>query len=114
MNYIRGAWWALRSLRIVRRQLPTKRLDEVEVPAPPVVSEPARNAVTAILRVRKATCLEQAFLQQRWASAKGIDKEVVIGVTAPSSGFRAHAWLEGDDPCHSYDFVEIRRQAARQ
>jgi hypothetical protein len=33
---------------------------------------------------------------QAWHAARGVHRDVVIGVTAPAKGFTAHAWLDGD------------------
>lgn len=33
-------------------------------------------------------------MRQQWLVGQGVRRDVVIGVTAPSDGFRAHAWLE--------------------
>jgi hypothetical protein len=33
-------------------------------------------------------------------------------VTAPSAGFRAHAWLGDDDRCHHRVFTELLRTPA--
>jgi hypothetical protein len=64
--------------------------------------------------VFRANCLVRARILQAWYLAHGEARDVVIGVTAPSKGFRAHAWLEGDPPCHSEGFEELRRQPARR
>jgi hypothetical protein len=46
---------------------------------------------------------------QAWQAAHGRDLDVVIGVTAPSAGFKAHAWLDGEAACHSDGFEELTR-----
>ncbi len=58
----------------------------------------------------RATCLETALIRQACAAGAGAAIDVVVGVTAPASGFRAHAWLDGDrvDPA----FVELWRYPA--
>ena len=33
---------------------------------------------------------------QRWEAGQGVPVELVVGVTAPGPGFRAHAWLTTD------------------
>jgi hypothetical protein len=35
---------------------------------------------------------------QAWHAAQGRPRDLVIGVTAPSAGFQAHAWLDGENP----------------
>jgi hypothetical protein len=44
------------------------------------------------------------------AAGAGAAADLVVGVTAPASGFRAHAWLDGDqvDP----QFMELWRYPA--
>jgi hypothetical protein len=48
---------------------------------------------------------------QEWFAAQGSLRDIVIGVTAPNSDFQAHAWLEGDPPCHSEGFKELLRRS---
>lgn len=50
-----------------------------------------------MLRRQEPTCLESALVRQRWLLAHGEPRTIVIGVTAPSAGFAAHAWLLGED-----------------
>lgn len=91
---VRAAWWAYRCLRDARRRLAAGRTD-VEV-APPALPASAVRGVEAVLRRARPTCLEAALVRQGWLRAHGVRRDVVIGVTAPSDGFKAHAWL--DDP----------------
>jgi hypothetical protein len=62
--------------------------------------------------VTRANCLVRATVRQAWYAAHGDLRDVVIGVTAPSGGFAAHAWLDGDAPCHSDGFHELLRRPA--
>jgi hypothetical protein len=68
------------------------------------------RAVRLVLACCRASCLETAIVRQARAAEAGAAVDVVIGVTAPASGFRAHAWLDGDrvDP----QFVELWRYPA--
>jgi hypothetical protein len=68
--------------------------------------------VRAALRLERASCLERALVEQAWQVAHGCSRDIVIGVTA-SSHFRAHAWLEGDAPCHDDALAELVRRAPR-
>ena len=52
------------------------------------------------------------MISQAWLEAHGESRDIIIGVTRPSSGFRAHAWLDGDPPCHDEGFVELTRRPA--
>jgi len=68
--------------------------------------------VYAVLRRGDYTCLEQALVRQAWDAAHGRPRELVIGVTSPSGGFGAHAWLDGDPARTAGDFVELLRHPA--
>jgi hypothetical protein len=107
---LRAALWTIRSVRRVRRQLRRGALSEVRVPAPPPLSDPAVRGVHAVLRRTSPTCLERALVLQRWLAAHGSPHDVVIGVTAPTNGFTAHAWLDGEDDARRY--AELTRLPA--
>lgn len=110
---LRAAWWATRAARRARRQLRTgARLEELSLPPVPDLPDSAGRGVAAALRRGNYTCLVEASTRQAWHAAHGRPRDVVIGVTAPTSGFRAHAWLEGDAPCHSEEFEELSRHPA--
>jgi hypothetical protein len=51
------------------------------------------RAVARLLREREDKCLSNALIAQAWRADHGDYVDVVIGVTAPASGFTAHAWL---------------------
>ena len=104
----RGAWWALRALRRVRRERARVAVDGLVVPAPPPLGPAARRGIDVVLRAASASCLERALVLQRWRASRGQVRAIVIGVTAPGAGFRAHAWLE-DEPAPG--FSEIARFA---
>jgi hypothetical protein len=106
--FARGAWWALRAVRTVRRALPTRPVHEVRAPAPPPLGRGGERGVRAVLRRLRPSCLERAIVLQRWLAARGDPREIVIGVTAPDARFQAHAWLEGEPPLQ---FQEIARVA---
>ncbi len=108
-----AAGWALMALRRVRHQLDVGGLDDITVPPPPPLPMAARRGVVGVLRRRGATCLTSAAVLQRWDAAHGRYRAIVIGVTPPSEGFRAHAWLDGDPPCHGEGFQELLRRPAR-
>ena len=44
----------------------------------------------------RAKCLVRSIVMQRYLADNGMDHDLVIGATAPSAGFRAHAWLDGE------------------
>jgi hypothetical protein len=49
---------------------------------------------------------------QAWDTAHGRCRDLVVGITAPGQGFRAHAWLDGDPPSTSEGFRELHRRSA--
>jgi hypothetical protein len=108
---LRAAWWTLLAIERARRQLSRGGdLDAVRVGPPPKLPPEAEKGVHAVLRYRRNTCLVRAVVRQRWFASQGSHRDIVIGVTAPNSGFQAHAWLDGDPPCHSERFEELLRR----
>jgi transglutaminase superfamily protein len=93
---VRAAVWAHRTLRCARRQLGAGRVTGIVLPAPPELHAAAWRGAEALLRRRRHTCLEVALLRQRWLSAHGVDRQIVIGVASPRNGFVAHAWVDGE------------------
>jgi hypothetical protein len=67
--------------------------------------------VVAVLRRQPHTCLERAFVLQRWRAAHGEPRAVVIGVRSPGHGFAAHAWLEDEVGEETSAFAELIRLA---
>lgn len=90
---LRAVWWTHRALGTVRSQLARGQTRDLTVTPPPAAARGGRGVCT-LLRCRQATCLESALVRQRWLAAHGVGCDVVIGVTPPSEGFTAHAWLE--------------------
>lgn len=109
----RAAAWAWRVMRRLRRDLAEHGLDAVPPALPPSLPEAAWPGAASVLDRARATCLERAMVTQAWALAHGHRRDVVIGVTAPGRGFRAHAWMEGDDVCHHAGFSELTRLSRR-
>lgn len=107
---IRSAWWTYRSLRRARRQLRHDGFRQIRLPSVPNVGREAERGHLAVLRRTNDSCLVRSTVRQTWHAARGRPRDLVIGVTAPSKGFRAHAWLEGDPPCHDEGFRELLRR----
>lgn len=105
---VRTAGWALLALRSARHQLRHRALREVDLGAPAAVRAKDRRAAVATLRVAGASCLERSLVLQRFDAAAGCPRDLIIGVTAPESGFRAHAWLAGEELLDG-SFQEITR-----
>jgi hypothetical protein len=104
---LRAAWWTDRALRRARADLREGELRTVALPAPPRLPAGAERGVRAVLRRRGSSCLERSLVLQRWLAAHGDARDVVIGTTGPA-GFKAHAWLDGDE--HSAArYVELSR-----
>ncbi len=106
---LRAALWTFFALGRLRRHLRRGGLATARVAPPRTFSSGATRGVTGILRRRKATCLERALVLQRWYAVQGNPRNVIIGVKAPSEGFAAHAWLEGDPAETGAPFRELHR-----
>lgn len=95
---LRAASWTARSALSARGQLRRGvRPDAIVLPRLPRLPQTATRTVRAVTRLLDNSCLERAIVLQKWYAAHGDKKVVWIGVTAPARGFRAHAWLEGED-----------------
>jgi transglutaminase superfamily protein len=110
---IRAAWWARRALRVVHDDLRDNGLEFAPPPAPPRLPTRARRGVLAVFRRQESTCLERALVLQRWHSAHGDDRDVIIAVKGPSVDFAAHAWLDGEPDPNAGSFAELMRLAPR-
>jgi hypothetical protein len=106
---LRAAWWARTALHAARRALARGDVRDIELPAPPALPASAVRGVDGLLRRREHTCLERALVRQRWLAAHGEPRAIAIGVTAPSRGFAAHAWLVGEDDPQAPAFRELTR-----
>ncbi|MFC8849786.1 lasso peptide biosynthesis B2 protein [Micromonospora sp. NPDC057141] len=107
---LRVAAWTIRARRRVRRQVAHGGLAAVHPPAPPPGVDADRDVVLAALRRTGANCLERSLVLQRWDAGRRIPRTLVIGVTAPSTGFHAHAWLDGDPDPHRAELTELLRR----
>jgi len=108
---VRAAWWTLRAVARARRVVQPSDFGEGRLPPPPTVGAGAIRGVQAVLRRRRPTCLVRALVLQRWYEGQGDRRDVVVGVTSPATGFRAHAWVEGDESDHGAGFVELFRRS---
>ncbi len=110
---LRAAVWTVRAVRAAKRELGDGNdYRALDLPDPPPVPRAAERGVGAVLRRTDATCLVRASVRQRWLIAHGDRRDLVIGVTPPADGFRAHAWLEGDPESRSGEFTELTRVPA--
>jgi len=109
---VRAALWTVRAARRAARQVRDGRIDP-QLPRPPRLPADAERGVVAVLWRRGDSCLVRATVRQAWYAGQGLPRDLVIGVTAPGAGFRAHAWLDGDSPCHDEGYRELLRRPAR-
>ncbi|HVF53264.1 MAG TPA: lasso peptide biosynthesis B2 protein [Actinomycetota bacterium] len=109
---VRAALWTLRAAQRARHDLERSGLNSVHLPPPPDVSPQAARGMNGVFRRTNYTCLVRALVRQAWAESFGEHRDVVIGVTAPQSGFKAHAWLENEAPCHEERYHELLRYRA--
>lgn len=65
--------------------------------------------VMALLRRSNSTCLVRSLVLQQWYADHGDEIDVIVGVTAPSGGFKAHAWLDIPGTAAGEGFHEMRR-----
>jgi hypothetical protein len=107
----RAALWAHRAVRRARKEIQRGHTIPQRLPNPPRLPVRAERGVTAMLARRQVACLIHAAVWQAWLSAQGAPRDLIIGVTAPGPTFRAHAWLDGDPPCHAQHYHVLLRRA---
>jgi len=113
VDALRASFWTVRALRATKRQLASVSVTEVRVPPPPDIGASSLQSVRRTLKRWPSTCLEQAFVLQRWLAAGGDARDVVIGVTAPGEMFGAHAWVDGEADPYRDSVHELMRVAGR-
>jgi Transglutaminase-like superfamily len=106
---IRACWWAVAEARRAKRQLAADPLSPTTLRPPPSLAERHGWAIDPALRRLGFSCLVRARVRQAWHAAHGVQRAVMIGVTAPAEGFSAHAWLEGDDGLDAARLHELMR-----
>jgi transglutaminase superfamily protein len=109
---LRLACWAWRAIRAARQGVRRGGLSDIRLPPVPGAGERAGRGVRAVLDRSNASCLVRALVLQAWEASRGRPRDLVIGVTAPSDDFEAHAWLDGDEPPTGRPFSELVRQPA--
>ena len=107
----RGVVWAGRAVRQTRRDLREGSIDELSVEPPVGLPATADAGIHAVLRRLPSTCLERAVVLQRWRTAQGDPREIVIGVMRDADEFKAHAWVEGEGDVLAPAFQELLRVA---
>jgi hypothetical protein len=110
---LRTAAWALRARVQARRAVWGEGIGKpIRLASAPSTPLATTRAVHSVLMRTGATCLVRSLVLQRWYADHGETVDVVVGVTAPSDGFRAHAWLDRPDEPGIEDFSELYRLAA--
>jgi Transglutaminase-like superfamily len=108
LTMLRAAWWAMRALRRVRRDLARDGVN-AQVRPPPSLPDMAGRGVLAVVKRSSATCLEESLVLQCWLAAHGQPHDVVIGVAPGGGGIDAHAWVEGTQDTGLEAYVELHR-----
>ena len=99
--------WSGRALLSLQWQL-RRQVHDPQV-SPPWVSDPGSTRWVRALVVRTpVTCLARSLVLQRWFLALGQPRNVIVAVTAPARGFKAHAWLDGDPAPVGYTELTVR------
>jgi hypothetical protein len=111
---LRAGVWTLRCLARCRRQLGRRDVREVVLPSSHRIDRRGARAVNRLLRGRQNRCLPDALIAQAWRADHGDVVDVVIGVTAPSAGFTAHAWLADAPEAASLGHAAIFRLSPRR
>lgn len=110
----RAAAWALGARRAAQRQIADIGKRGLPLPRAPRLGLQHTRWVSRVLWHTDATCLVRSAVLQRWYADHGREYDLVIGVTAPSKGFRAHAWLDTPEPDpQAAEFTEMTRLAAQ-
>jgi hypothetical protein len=110
---LRAAWWTHRALKRVRADLRANGLEYGPPPAPPDLPSSAGRGIFAVLRRQPSTCLERALVLQRWDTAHGNDRDVIVAVRGNQLDFAAHAWLDGEPDGDVDSFSELLRLPPR-
>jgi hypothetical protein len=83
--------------------------EPLPLPRPPRAPQETTRAVRSVLGRTRANCLVRSLVLQAWFTEQGDPCDVIIGVTPPSDGFRAHAWLDRPGDIDSDGFTELHR-----
>jgi hypothetical protein len=111
---LRARRWAELAARDVRRQLDQGLLEHIRVPEPPPLANWTMRTVHDHLVAAGHTCLVRALVTQEWLTARGLERDVIIGVSRPQD-FEAHAWIDGEPLVDSATrYTELMRLPARR
>ena len=108
---VRAAAWSRRAARAAKAQVQhADDLPTVTLPAPPSLEPKAIGGVRWALRLSRHTCLIESLVLQEWHRAQGDPRDLIIGVQGSADDFKAHAWLDGEEPSAEVEFVELLRR----
>jgi hypothetical protein len=65
-----------------------------------------------VLNRRRLTCLERSAVRQRWYSARGWPRDLIVGVGKLDDEFVMHAWLDGDPEDRSITLKQLMRHTS--
>jgi hypothetical protein len=114
-SMVRTVVWTLRARRRARQAVSGDGI-RGPIELPDAANEPlhATSAVVATLARTRATCLVRSLVLQRWFADHGEPVDLIIGVTPPSAGFRAHAWLDRPGEVGMDGYTELHRLSPPQ
>lgn len=111
---VRAGWWAVRATGIARSQIRRAGVEALDVPPAPMTPAEAKGLARLAVCTLARNCLVQAAVRQAWYAGQGVSVDLVVGVTPPSDGFRAHAWLAIDPPDTFEGYEELLRRPSRR
>lgn len=96
VSKLRLLMWALVVRVQARRVIDARGVNDLHILRAPVLGEEQARRVQIVMDRTRARCLVRSIVMQRYLADNGVVRDLVIGTTAPSAGFRAHAWLDGE------------------
>ncbi len=108
---VRAGLWTARAIVVARSQVRRREVPDISLPAPPRVGERGNGAVIGVVSGLRCRCLVRSLVVQRWHAGNGVRRDLFVGVTAPSRGFEAHAWLEDEEQPDTKTFTTLLRRS---
>ena len=108
---LRAALWSRRAARAAKSQVGQgDDLLDVTLPSPPPLEPKAIRGVRLAFRLSRDSCLIESLVLQEWHRAHGTNRDLIVGVGGSAEDFKAHAWLDGEEPSAEAEFVELLRR----
>lgn len=111
VNFRLVAWTLVAAIK-VSGQVRRSAVRRVTLRPAPRVGVQHVSKVDAVLSATRMTCLRRSLVVQRFLLDNGEPVDLLIGTTAPSQGFRAHAWLDRPVEEHQGDGFTVVMQIA--